>query len=123
MHRLVVILLMQIYLSASGLSAEVFAFLKLSDEVSFYANSDDDFDARGRTLQIVAINQVKIGTWFQIEFTVDFNWEMTPGENYDYYLEIGIVKPFWKHFSLNYQRIYGTFVSDPINQWGIRFSL
>ena len=107
------------------LSAETFDFMKISDEISFYANTDDDFNAQGRTLQIVALNSFKIGAWFQIEFTGDFNWEMTtlPGKTYDYYIEIGIVKPVWKRLSLNYQRIYGTFVEKPINQFGLRLAL
>jgi hypothetical protein len=107
------------------LSAETFDFMKISDEVSFYANTDDDFNTQGRTLQIVALNSFKIGAWFQIEFTGDFNWEMTtlPGKTYDYYIEIGIVKPIWKKLSLNYQRIYGTFVEKPINQFGLRLTL
>ena len=105
------------------LSARTFDFMKLSDEVSFYANTNDEFDTRGRTLQIVAINQVKIGTWIQVEFTGDFNWEMTPGTNYDYYMEFSLVKPVWKKLSINYQRVYGTFVDEPINQFGIRLVL
>lgn len=107
------------------LSAETFDFMKISDEVSIYANTDDDFNSQGRTLQIVALNSIKIGTWFQVEFTGDFNWEMTtlPGKTYDYYIEVGIVKPIWKKLSLNYQRIYGTFVEKPINQFGFRLTL
>jgi hypothetical protein len=107
------------------LFAETFDFMKISDEVSFYANTDDDFNTQGRTLQIVALNSFKIGAWFQIEFTGDFNWEMTtlPGKTYDYYIEVGLVKSLWKNLSLNYQRIYGTFMEKPINQFGLRLSL
>jgi len=110
---------------AQPISAETFDFMKISDEISFYANTDDNLNTQGRTLQIVAINSLKIGTWFQIEFTGDFNWEMTtlPGKTYDYYIEVGVVKPLWKNLSLNYQRIYGTFMDEPINQFGIRFRL
>lgn len=107
----------------SAFAEKPFGFEKLSDEISFFANTNDEFDTQGRTLQVVAINNVKIGTWFQIEFTGDFNWDMTPGEDYDYYIEVGVVKPIWKNFSLNYQRVYGTFIDDPVNQWGIRFRL
>jgi hypothetical protein len=122
--RTAVFVISLILISNSVLFAEnPFGFAKISDEISFYANTDDDFNTRGRTLQVVAINNVKIGTWFQIEFTGDFNWEMTPGENYDYYLEFSLVKPVYKNLSLNYQRIYGTFVDKPINQWGLRLSL
>jgi hypothetical protein len=107
------------------LFAETFDFMKISDEVSFYANTDDDFNTQGRTLQIVALNSFKIGAWFQIEFTGDFNWGMTtlPGKTYDYYIEVGLVKSLWKNLSLNYQRIYGTFMEKPINQFGLRLSL
>ncbi len=100
-----------------------FDFMKISDEVSYYFNSEDDFDERGRTLQIVAINQVKIGRWFQVEFTGDFNWDVTLDVDYDYYIEVGVVKTVWKNFSVNYQRIYGSFIDEPLNQWGIRFRL
>jgi hypothetical protein len=112
-----------LFLETPLITARTFDFMKLSDEVSFYFNTNDDFNARGRTLQIVAINQVKIGTWFQVEFTGDFNWETTIGVNYDYYIEVGIVKRVWKNFSLNYQRIHGSFVDEPINQFGIRLAL
>jgi hypothetical protein len=112
-----------IFLATPLLSARTFDFMKLSDEVSFYFNTNDDFNTKGRTLQIVAINQVKIGTWFQVEFTGDFNWETTIGVNYDYYIEVGIVKRVWKNLSLNYQRIHGSFVDEPINQFGIRLAL
>lgn len=105
------------------LSAETFDFMKLCDEVSFFANTNDKFDTRGRTLQVVALNQVKIGTWFQIEFTGDFNWDLDPGYDYDYYIEVGVVKTFWGNLSINYQRIYGTFVEEPVNQFGIRLAL
>jgi hypothetical protein len=105
------------------LSAETFDFMKLCDEVSFYANTSDKFDTRGRTLQVVALNQVKIGAWFQVEFTGDFNWDLTPGYDYDYYIEVGVVKSVWKNLSVNYQRIYGTFVEEPVNQFGIRLAL
>jgi hypothetical protein len=124
LKNLLLTVIVVLFISTS-LSAETFNFMKLSDEVSYYANTDDDFNSMGRTLQIVAINQVKIGTWFQIEFTGDFNWELVeiPDVTYDYYIEFGVVKKIWKYFSVNYQRIYGTFVDRPVNQFGIRFTL
>ena len=123
MLRNILLTVIVIALFAPQISARTFDFMKLSDEISFYANTNDDFDTKGRTLQIVAINQVKIGTWFQVEFTGDFNWETTIGVNYDYYIEVGVVKKIWKGLSFNYQRIHGSFVDEPINQFGIRLSL
>jgi len=120
---IILVLTLPLSLMSQAADDAAFDFAKISDEASFYFNSDDDFDQRGRTLQIVAINQVKIGTWFQVEFTGDFNWDMTLDVDYDYYIEVGVVKPVWKNFSINYQRIYGSFVDEPLNQWGIRFRL
>lgn len=96
-------------------------FSPISNEVSFYQNSSDDGDNLGQTLQLVFINSFDIGTELGVEFTADFNRKMTPGEDYDYYLEFGLVKPVWKKLSVNYQRIHGTFVSDPVNQFGVRW--
>jgi len=96
-------------------------FSPISNEVSLYQNGSDDGDNLGQTLQVVFINTVTIGTELGVEFTADFNRKMTPGEDYDYYLEFGLVKPVWKKLSVNYQRIHGTFVSDPVNQFGVRW--
>jgi len=109
--------------SASLTSAQL-AFLpvtSISNEVSLYQNFLDDGDNAGQTLQIVFINSVNVFTEFSFEFTADFNRKMTPGTNSDYYMEIGIVKPVWNKMSLNYQRIYGTFIDKPINQVGFRY--
>lgn len=97
-------------------------FTPIVNEVSVYQNSSDDGDDLGQTLQIVSINEIKLGTTFNLEFTADFNRRMTPGENEDYYLEISLVKPVWKKLSVNYQRIHGTFMADPVNQFGMRWS-
>ena len=96
-------------------------FSPISNEVSLYQNSSDDGDNLGQTLQLVFINSIDIGTELGVEFTADFNRKMAPGEDHDYYLEFGLVKPVWKNLSVNYQRIHGTFISDPVNQFGIRY--
>jgi hypothetical protein len=95
-------------------------FSPISNEISLYQNSSDDGDNLGQTLQLVFINAVDIGTELGIEFTADFNRDMTPGEDYDYYLEFGLVKSVWKKLSVNYQRVHGTFIDDPVNQFGLR---
>jgi hypothetical protein len=107
----------------SGMSDDnIYGFAPIVNEISLYQNSSDDGDNLGQTLQIVSINEVRLGTTFNIEFTADFNRKMTPGEDRDYYLELGLVKPVWKNLSANYQRIHGTFISDPVNQFGLRWS-
>ncbi len=97
-------------------------FTPMVNEISIYQNSSDDGDNLGQTLQIISINEIKLGTAFNLEFTADFNRQMTPGENKDYYLEISLVKPVWRKLSVNYQRIHGTFIADPVNQFGMRWS-
>ncbi len=95
-----------------------------TNEVSFYRSVDDVGKDRGRTLQIISINALHLGTDLVFEFTGDFNWDLTtaPGKTYDYYMELSLVKPVYKSLSLNYQRIYGTFEDKPINQFGVRLA-
>jgi hypothetical protein len=93
-----------------------------SNEISYFKNLDDLGRSRGTTLQIISINGFNLGTDFIFEFTGDFNWELDLVEDYDYYLELSLVKPVYKAVSVNYQRIYGTFCDEPVNQFGIRLS-
>lgn len=95
----------------------------ITNELSYFKNVDDLGIDRGTTLQVISINEFTVGTNFIFEFTGDFNWDLDLYEDHDYYLELSIVKPVYKSVSLNYQRIYGTFVSEPINQFGVRLSL
>jgi hypothetical protein len=99
------------------------AVTPLTNEISLFRNMEDQGGFRGTTLQIISINQFDIGTDFIIEFTGDFNWNLDLYKNYDYYVELSIVKPVYRSLSVNYQRIYGTFASGPINQFGLRLSL
>ncbi len=127
--RLAVLISIVAMLLAARADGEHFGISPITNELSFYKNSDDDFNSLGRTLQVISINSFKAFTQFNLEFTGDFNWKMTPEMDgfgrkaYDYYLELSLVKPLTSHLSLNYQRIYGTFVSGPINQFGLRLSL
>jgi hypothetical protein len=110
-------------MAQSGKAAEnAYGIAPIVNEISLYQNSADDGTNLGQTLQIISINEIRLGTTFNLEFTADFNRKMTPGEDTDYYIEIGLVKPVWKSLSANYQRIHGTFISDPVNQFGLRWS-
>lgn len=131
MKRIVVTMLLLLCLSAAanaetGFTAQLsddLAFTKLVNEVSFYRNTDSDFNERGVTLQVISINAFHIFTDFNFEFTGDFNWELDLYEDYDYYLELSIVKPISGPVSLNYQQIHGTFMGGTIHQFGVRLSL
>ncbi|MCK5126671.1 MAG: hypothetical protein KAR42_10480 [candidate division Zixibacteria bacterium] len=94
-----------------------------TNEISYFKNVDDAGKNQGTTLQVISINEFTIGTNFIFEFTGDFNWRDDFAKEYDYYLELSIVKPIYKSMSLNYQRIHSTFEAEPINQFGIRIAL
>jgi hypothetical protein len=98
-------------------------FSPISNEISLYQNYDDSGVDRGRTLQIVAINSITLLTSFKIEFTADYNFDMSTGLDRDHYVELSLVKPITAAFSLNVQRIISTFESRPVNQFGVRLSL
>jgi hypothetical protein len=106
----------------SSAYARSLGFGKLVNEVSFYQNRYDDFLNAGQTLQVVSINSFKLGTWFNLEFTYDLNYNLEKKDDFTYYLELGVVKEIFPRFSINYQRIHGSFVDKPVNQFGIRFS-
>jgi len=123
MYKLLVALLFVLPSSSAAFSqTPKLAFQPLVNEVSVYQNYLDNGDYAGQTLQVIAINSLRVFTDFKIEFTADFNRKLTPGYNTDYYMEIGVLKQIHKRFALNVQRIYGTFVSKQINQFGARFS-
>jgi hypothetical protein len=112
-----------IALFAAPCVARDFDLSPLTNEISLYKNADDSLDDLGETLQLISINSIKALTWFNLEFTGDLNWNMSEGEDFDYYIEIGLVKQLTGKLSVNYQRIHGTFVPKPINQVGLRLSL
>lgn len=114
-------ILLIIVLSASLSASEIVT--PYSNEISFFKNIDDTGKDRGTTLQVISINGFDLGTEFIFEFTGDFNWDLDLYEDYDYYLELSLVKPVYKSLSVNYQRIYGTFYDEPVNQFGLRLSL
>ncbi len=126
--RKVAFLLMFIVLSLStsvsslpAFDSKLVGFYPVNNNVSLYQNIDDSGRNRGKTLQVVSINTFKILTRFDFEFCADFNWDMSY-KNYDYYMELGVVKPVVSSFSINYQRVISTFESKPVNQFGLRFS-
>ena len=104
-------------------SSGKFGYYPLSNEISVFKNVDDTGEDRGETLQLVFINGFKLLTSFNFEFTADYNFDFTEGLEHDHYVELSLVKPVTKVFSVNIQRIYSTFENEPINQFGFRLSL
>ncbi|MDX9857849.1 MAG: hypothetical protein RBT76_08675 [candidate division Zixibacteria bacterium] len=101
-------------------SSKRFGFQPISNELSVYANVDDSGANRGHTLQLVLINSFKVLTSFTIEFTADYNYDLTPGLDEDHYVELSFVKPVTSFVSVNYQRVISTFEPESINQFGVR---
>ena len=95
-------------------------FYPISNQVSIYQNYDDSGDDRGRTLQIIAINNFKLWTEFSFEFTADYNFHLAYGLTRDHYVELSLVKPITPLISLNVQRVISTFEPESINQFGLR---
>ena len=108
------------FFSSSTFSQD-FDFSRISNDIAFYRNVDDDLKDKGWTLQLVLINSVKIGTEFQFEFTADFNRDLAWRGKDDYYIEVGMLKEICNGFSVNYQRIEGTFQPGGVNQIGLRY--
>lgn len=132
MRKLVLLVCMGILTGAAGpragilptleSSSKKLGFYPINNEISLYQSYDDGGRDRGRTLQIISINSIKLLTTFTIEFTGDFNYDYTPGLSRDHYMELGVVKHITNFFSLNVQRVMSTFEADPVNQYGVRFS-
>ncbi|RKX29681.1 MAG: hypothetical protein DRP47_01175 [Candidatus Zixiibacteriota bacterium] len=106
-----------------------FGYWPISNELSFYQNYDDSGENRGRTFQVVSINSFKAFTSFNFEFTGDFNWRYSYIDpfnlslgmnNYDYYIELSLVKPVTSFLSFNVQRVIASFENKSINQFGVR---
>ncbi|MCK4656861.1 MAG: hypothetical protein KAT85_07495, partial [candidate division Zixibacteria bacterium] len=73
----IVLIVMALMFIAPVADGEDFGISPITNELSFYKNTDDDFNSLGRTLQIISINSFKACTWFNLEFTGDFNWKMS----------------------------------------------
>jgi len=101
---------------------KTFGLKSISNSIVLYQNSYDNSQNAGQTLQIVLINSFKLGTWFTLEITGDIDRNLQEIGRTCHYFEFGLVKDVKSGFSFNYQRVIGTFVDKPVNQFGIRFS-
>jgi len=118
---LIIFLFIMFLMSTSGF-AQTFSLKPISNNITLYQNSYDDWKDAGQTLQIVMINSFKFGTWFTLEITGDIDRSLQEKGKTCHYFEFGLLKDIVPRFGLNYQRIIGTFVDKPINQFGIRLS-
>jgi len=100
--------------------SKTIGFYPISNQVSLYQNYDDSGEDRGRTLQVIAINNFKLWTDFSLEYTADYNFRLTPGLSREHYVELSLVKPVTSLVSLNVQRVISSFEPESINQFGVR---
>jgi len=119
--RIITLAMLMAVSSSSTVFAEKLGFSRISNDLALYKNSNDNLNDKGWTFQIVLINTVRAGGEFQIELTADLNRDLAWEGKDDYYMEIGILKQFYQGFSINYQRIEGTFQPGGINQLGLRY--
>jgi hypothetical protein len=120
--KVFIILFLNLVFLPAFCSGQTFGLKPLSNNITLYQNSYDDWKGAGQTLQIVMINSFKLGTWFTLEITGDIDQSLQEKGKTCHYFELGLVKDVVPRFGLNYQRIIGTFVDKPVNQFGIRFS-
>jgi hypothetical protein len=89
--------------------------------ISFYENylqGPDKFDTQ--TLSVYALYSFRIGPEFFTELTMDINGDM-PNDLYtDYYMELQLIKPIGKGFSLRVKDVEGTFM-DRILRFGVGY--
>lgn len=129
--RVLIIFLLNLFFLPVFCSAQMLELKPISNNISLYQNTYDDWKNAGQTLQIVLINSLKLGTWFTLEITGDFDRNLQEKDKICHYFEFSLVKDIYSRFistsskaviGLNYQRIIGTYVDKPVNQFGIRFS-
>ena len=68
-----IILLLSLFFLPGFCPAQMVELKPISNNISLYQNTYDDWKDAGQTLQIVLINSFKLGTWFTLEITGDFD--------------------------------------------------
>jgi hypothetical protein len=89
--------------------------------VSLYENyltGPDKFDTQ--TLSIYALYSFRIGPEFLTELTMDLNGDAPDDLYSDYYMELQLIKPIGKGFSLRVKDVEGTYM-DRIVRFGVGY--
>jgi len=119
---LLMVFFLELFLLPEFCFARVFELKPISNNITLFQNTYDDWKGAGQTLQVVLINSFKLGTWFTLEITGDIDRSLQEKKKTCHYFEFGLLKDIAPKFSLNYQRIIGTYMDKPVNQFGVRFS-
>ena len=89
--------------------------------ISLYENYlavPDKFDTQ--TLSIYALYSWRIGPEFFTELTMDLNGDVPDDLYSDYYMELQLIKPIGKGFSLRVKDVEGTYL-DRIVRFGVGY--
>jgi hypothetical protein len=83
-----------------------------------YLQGPDRFDTQ--TLSVYALYSFRIGPEFLAELTMDINGD-APDEVYtDYYMELQLIKPVWRGFSVMIEDVQGTY-TNRIVRFGVGY--
>ena len=83
-----------------------------------YLQGPDRFDTQ--TLSIYALYSFRAGTEFLTELTMDLNGDAPDDVYTDYYMELQLIKPVGKGFSLRIKDVQGTYM-DRIVRFGVGY--
>jgi|GEM_PF-2047471 len=83
-----------------------------------YLQGPDRFDTQ--TLSVYALYSLRAGTEFLTELTMDFNGDAPDDMYTDYYMELQLIKPVGKGFSLRIKDVQGTYM-DRIVRFGVGY--
>lgn len=117
-HLLVIVLS---GLLTSSVMAQPLQISGLVRTISLYENyltSPDKFDTQ--TLSIYALYSFRLGPEFLTELTMDINGDAPDDLYTDYYMELQLIKPIGKGFSLRVKDVEGTYM-DRIVRFGVGY--
>jgi hypothetical protein len=74
-----------------------------------YLQGPDKFDTQ--TLSVYALYSFRVGSEFLTELTMDLNGDAPDDVYTDYYMELQLIKPVGKGFSLRIKDVQGTYMN------------
>jgi len=83
-----------------------------------YLQVPDRFDTQ--TLSVYTLYSFRVGTEFLTELTMDLNGDAPDNMYTDYYMELQLIKPVGKGFSLRIKDVQGTYM-DRIVRFGVGY--
>ncbi len=108
-------------LSSTALADPPLQATGLVRTISLYENylqGPDRFDTQ--TLSVYALYSFRAGTEFLTELTMDLNGDAPDDVYTDYYMELQLIKPVGKGFSLRIKDVQGTYM-DRIVRFGVGY--